>query len=364
MSDRIRVELERIGESFNRIAVVLWITDSTLLGQQATFEVRRTIRVKDSRPVHGSMVIASKKLTLNESMSRHEFSLGDGPVFTYEGQHIAVDLVTRLELFDGWVWNTTLDQQHDLDLGLMATDVPTNIEIVNPEDIFSLLTSYRALNWSGRARVMLIGLVCALMAIPLALLGLHDLVASQAWVAREAGDAFFLGIGALLVDGAIGLGGWALIKRELMRYCTLEALWPQSVGMDTRIPVHNLVRGVSRVPLHGARLRVIACNQERGQYRRGSGTDVRTVSFSQPARTIILYDQVVDSLPAGMPIEEAFSGEVDFGTFFFAILPPQIATTAHGLDLHWEIQLLHDDYLDHDLVGPTDIFRFEELWNV
>ena len=33
----------------------------------------------------------------------------------------------------------------------------------------------------------------------------------------------------------------------------------------------------------------------------------------------------------------------------------------HGLDIHWEIQLLHPEFVDQELVGPTGLFHYEHF---
>ena len=46
---------------------------------------------------------------------------------------------------------------------------------------------------------------------------------------------------------------------------------------------------------------------------------------------------------------------------FRALYPPQMVSDSHGLAVHWEIQLIHDDFVDQELVGSSDPFHFEDF---
>ena len=38
-----------------------------------------------------------------------------------------------------------------------------------------------------------------------------------------------------------------------------------------------------------------------------------------------------------------------------------LVADTHGLDVHWEIQLLHPEFVDQELVGPTTPFAYEDF---
>ena len=109
-------------------------------------------------------------------------------------------------------------------------------------------------------------------------------------------------------------------------------------------------------------LRVVACNMEMGQYIRGSGTSRRTVSFEEPVRPIILYSERVGHIPARQEIGNYFPEEVDFGPMFKALYPPLEISKTHGLAVYWEVQLLHDEFIDHELKGPADSIKVTDFF--
>jgi hypothetical protein len=46
---------------------------------------------------------------------------------------------------------------------------------------------------------------------------------------------------------------------------------------------------------------------------------------------------------------------------FRALYPPQSTSRTHGLDVYWEAQLIHDELVDQELVGPVDCFAFKDF---
>ena len=104
-----------------------------------------------------------------------------------------------------------------------------------------------------------------------------------------------------------------------------------------------------------------AANMEQGQYTRGSGSSTRTVSFKEPIRGVILYEQKVRLIPKRSQIRKWFEGDVDFEPMFCALYPPFMLSSSHGLSVHWEVQLIHPQFVDHELVGPGGLFFYEDF---
>jgi hypothetical protein len=108
-------------------------------------------------------------------------------------------------------------------------------------------------------------------------------------------------------------------------------------------------------------VRIVACNMEKGQYKRGSGTDERTVSFEEPIRAVMLYEKHIPFVPASMPIKTYLDDTISFDPMFSALYPPFMISDSHGMDVHWEVQLLHPRYVDHELVGKKQRFSYHDF---
>jgi hypothetical protein len=46
---------------------------------------------------------------------------------------------------------------------------------------------------------------------------------------------------------------------------------------------------------------------------------------------------------------------------FRALYPPLMVTSDSGLDLAWQVQLLHPEFVDQALPGPTSNLRFADF---
>ena len=124
------------------------------------------------------------------------------------------------------------------------------------------------------------------------------------------------------------------------------------------MPIERLVHGLARVALNNVTLRVVACNLERGQYMRGSGSNQRRVSFSKPIQGVLLYKQKAKTIPRKQPVENYFPGDVAFKTMFDGLYPPAEVSGTHGLFVYWEVQLLVDK-----LVGSVTGLSEEDFFD-
>ena len=136
----------------------------------------------------------------------------------------------------------------------------------------------------------------------------------------------------------------------------------KNVNRESAVNVGQLIAGSSRVDLFDATLRVVACNLEKGQYVRGSGSNRRTISFSNPSRAVLLYSKRVPIITEGTPIGTYFNEEFRFEPMFKALYPRQMVSDEHGLDLAWEVQLIVNDFVDQELQGDPNAFLQKEFY--
>jgi hypothetical protein len=163
-------------------------------------------------------------------------------------------------------------------------------------------------------------------------------------------------------SGALGAGIWFAIRKQLRKYMRFELHGlPAKICRGDSLRASTFLRGRARVPLENITVRMVACNMELGQYKRGSGTKERTVSFKEPVRAVVLYERAIRLIPAGLPVERFLDGEVAFEPMFKALYPPQMVGSKHGLALYWEVQLIHDDFIDQEVVGPIDCFPWKDF---
>lgn len=346
---------------------IVEISDDGYLGKRAELRIVRTVRVKDSRPVNASDTAFKRPIASLERQNVIEVPRAALRAYTYHGSQIDVVVHTELSIDDGILFDSTI--RDDEDVGVWAKpEVSGDAKgIVEPKDAFDFVTNLKAIPPQNQLITLVLCVVAGIIIAFNSLVGVHDQFVpdSRTWVYDHSGSdgdsesPFFK---SLLGSGVLGAAVWAAIRRQLRKYMTFElAELPARICAGDAIAASSLVRGVSRVDLRNVAFRVVACNMEKGQYKRGSGTKERTVSFTQPVRAVILYDERVDLIPAGVPVEQHFSGRIPFEPMFRALYPPQLVSSSHGLTVHWEVQLIHEEFIDQELTAPIACFPWEEF---
>lgn len=352
--------------------VQVFVRDPKLAGKVATLTVEHHAKVKRSSPKHATRPLGTRKLTLAAGQNR--IALGDmlDGVFAYRGSKLDIELRAKLVVDDGILFDTRVDVDLSPACQLPPRKaVPDDARSVHsPPDRFSFIANLRAI--PGRARLLVIGML--VIGLPLlavnALVGVRDefVPESEVWFYDHTGDGESESplMKALTGSGVVGLGLWLAIRRQLQKYMDFGASLPLDyLTPDARCDAALMFRGQSRVALEQVTARVVAYNREHGQYTatEGSGKSRRTVtrSFTDPGRGVVLFEQLLPHVPAGQPIAAWIGGEVEFRPMFEALYPPHMVTSSHGLSLQLEVQLLHPQFVDHDVEldpGPIDPRHF------
>ena len=362
----IDVHFEPKSDSIVRCTIS--VRDSSLLGHAAEFMLLRKVVVHDDRPVDSKDDVVWRRkierLEMQTSFDLHRASL---QVFTYNGSKIDVRIFSRLVIDDGVLVDTTVTEEEVIAFATRPAVSGDAKGLVEPQDAFQFMKNLKAIAPMDQLRTILLLLGGALVILLNSYVGVHDQMAPEPMVwfydHRDSdGDSEAPLQKSLMASGAIGAAIWLALKKQLRKYMTLELHGvPQRICRTDRLHASTLLRGRSRVRLENVTLRVVACNMEMGQYTRGSGTKKRTVSFKEPIRAVVLYEQRIAAIPAHVPVESYFDGEIDFEPMFRALYPPQMVGKKHGLALYWEVQLLHDEFVDQEIVGPIDCFPWKEF---
>ncbi|HEX9710154.1 MAG TPA: hypothetical protein VGB42_09345 [Candidatus Thermoplasmatota archaeon] len=336
------------------------------VGRGAKLVLERVVRVKDSRPVHERIKLWETELRIestDQELAVPRPALGRG--YDYDGHEIDIRVESRLTIDDGIFFDTELEGVHRLDVLDRPSVDGCAKELSEPEDAFDFFSNLAAIPARNRLVTIALAAVGGVLIAVNALVGLHDQLApeAQTWLYSHVdsdGDSQSPLVGALMGCGALGAAVWFAMRRQLRKYMTFALARDLRVpGRDTVVPAGRLVSGKARVPIDRATFRVVAYNRELGQYRRGSGTDERTVSFQTPVRAVKLFEQVLQDVPAGAPIERYLEGDVPFLPMFAALYPPLRVSASHGIDVKWEVQLLHPLFVDQEIVSDGDPFPYE-----
>lgn len=330
-----------------------------LVGHAATLSLRIKVDVKRSSGVDASEPICEIPLKLGATPLRVPLPALPATPYRYRGQGIDIDLIARLRVDDGVIFDTTLEAPLDLPMRTLGANAAKSAAWIEPPDQYSLAANLRALAPRDRLIVKLLLAIAGLVGGGNAAIGLHDQFVPESnvlWYDHRGSDGSESpAMKSLAGSGVLGVGLWVAVRARLRRYMRI-ALAPGVSTPRRGEPraVRQLVRGEARVPLERSTLRVVAANRERGQYREKSGKETKTRSFQTPVQSIVLYEQFLPHVPAGSALEDHLDGEVDFDAIYTDLLPPLKAGASHGVDVVWEVQLLHPDFVDQELVGPAE----------
>jgi hypothetical protein len=344
------------------------IHDADLIGHEATLTLRRVVHVKDDRPVHGQEELWQKAFSLKASHTRFTLSRSElGRGYAYAGVQIDMRLETELKVDDGILFDTKIQGIHRLKI-LDRPEIDGKAkEWSEPADLFSYFANLKAIPPHSRMITLGLTLIGGMVILINALVGLHDQFTPEAQTLFYShldgeGDGQSPLMNSLMGSGAAGAAIWMAIRSQLRKYMSFE-LNPRvpDLKRDVRIQARDLIKGRSRVPLERVTVRVVAYNRELGQYIRGSGTQQRTVSFATPARAVILYEKFLPHVPARAPLESYLDGRVEFRELFAALYPPFKLGSSHGIDVCWEVQLLHPDFVDQEIQCTSNELAYEDF---
>ena len=358
-----------VDENRDVVDVRIQIISQDSMNRDASFVLSHRVRVKDSDPVHNGNVLYQHNFRTDDRTVTFTVPTSKFSGYCYNGSQIEIEYQGVLKIDDAIFFDTKVTEEVTYKV-LKKPKLRRNAEnLIEPKDHFNLFTNLRAI--PIQHQISTLGLLFAgLIVIAInTIIGVHDQLSleSQTYLYshRDSDGDSSSPLGKSLVgSGAAGAAIWFAMRRHLRQYMKFNFhRLPTRIDCATSLPVNQLVYGRSRVDLNNVTLRVVACNLEKGQYMRGSGSDRRRVSFSEPVQGVLLYQKTVKTIPAKKPVENYFPGEVKFKPMFDGLYPPTRVTATHGLFVYWEVQLLLDKLVDQELVGSTDPMRTEDFFN-
>ncbi len=352
-----------------KLDCVIEVFDQKLIGKPAKLKVFRKVEVRESRGITGSDEIEIADIPAIAARQEIEVTRESLKAFTYRGKDISIDIGIRLAIDDGVIFDTTIDESIEMAMGTKPSVSENAQVLVEPEDAFCFVTNFKAIPHVNRVITIVLAIVGGIVIAVNSWIGWHDetVPAGNTYFYRKYdsdGDKHSPLMKSLMASGSVGAMVAAAIKAQLRKYMRFDlGKLPDTIRFGDRIPANELITGRARIPLSDIVVRVIACNFEKGQYKRGSGSQERTVSFDIPVRAVVLYEKKVKYVAPKMQISKELDGEIDFSPMFRALYPPQNVSSTHGLTVHWEVQLIHNQLMDQEIVCPSEVFRWEDFRN-
>lgn len=335
------------------------ITNPKMMGKKAEFTLDLASDVHDSDPVNDAKNLYAHNFTVDRTEYQLKIPTDSFDCFTYKGTHASIVLQANLKVDDSWILK---DSEVSRTAQLKLVDARTGgggdaTTEIDPFDKVQFSKNFNALSSNRKLVFVLVALFCVIAGVwgSIAIWKMRD--------SNEPGGAILWILVLIVVVCTLWVCFMTVQFKSYMKV-TLQPM--PAITRNTRLQIPQLISGKSEVDLKNMTLRVVACNMEKGQYwrRRTSGNSSRkeTENFEKPVRPIILYSEKVSRVPAGQQIGDHFPGELDFGPMFKTLYPPLDISETHGLAVYWEVQLLHDEFMDHELKGPSDRIKVTDFF--
>ena len=340
--------------------------DPKAIGESFEFSILTKVTVDQSRGVDSKICAFKRNFKMQQSQVL-SVPFSKLKALPYRGKNIKIALEAVLQK-QGFLWNgKKIIHRLDKPIFQRAPKVSDAANLIEPQDVFSFRKNLEVIPLHNQISTLALGLVGLVVIAVINIVGIHDQFSAegqQYLLSRvdSDGDAQSPFVAALGASGVAGWVIWTLIKAQLRKYMHLEKR-PIAGGLVPGLVCRagDLFYGKSRIDLKNIKLRVVACNQEKGQRIEGHGSNTRTVSFSNPVQGLLIYEKHIDHIAAGDSVERWFPEEVYFDRIFNNLLPPMMISSTHGLDLYWEIQLIHNELVDQELIGNVHKLKIQDF---
>ena len=340
--------------------------DPKAIGQPFSFSIFTKVKVAQSRGINSKICSHKRDFTMQRSQTL-SVPFAQLKALPYQGKSIKIALEAILEGRGKTKHIPQIIHRLEKPFFRRATQVKNAANLIEPKDVFNFRKNLEVIPFHNQIITLVLMLIGAVVVTIINIVGAHDqfCIDGQQYLMSRTdsdGDPQSPVLVALGASGAFGAAIWMLIKAQLRRYMHLEKR-PIAGGLVPGLVCRagDLFYGKSRIDLENIKLRVVACNQEKGQRIEGHGSNRRTVSFSNPVQGLLIYEKHIDHIAAGDSVERWFPEEIYFDRIYNNLLPPMMISSTHGLDLYWEIQLIHNELVDQELIGKVHKLKIQDF---
>lgn len=343
------------------------IFDKSLYWKNAVFKLISKVNVYDSRAINKQKVLYRKNFIVNSSINDFLLDLSKYKNYSYNWKKIYIQLLVEVEI-DDWIFFDTKVTSRIQESLLIKPKVSSGPKtLIDPKDNFNFLSNLKAIPYDAMAIVFWLSIIWWIIILINTIVWVHDqfVMESQTYFYSHTSSDWennYPLFNSLAWSWTLWAWIWFLIKSQLRRYMTFifkkeKFLWDRKKSYKVR----DIVTWKSKVDLENVRLKIVACNMEKGQYRRWSWTKSRTISFSEPIRVLSLYDEKIDFIAKNTDISEYFKWEVSFENMYKALYPEQVISSSHWITVYWEVQLIHNNFIDQELIWDFSFFKYEHF---
>lgn len=360
-------EIEKNGKKYHRYTLTPLVSD--LIHKNGTFQLYCIVETKDDRAVNYEKKIGSQKFTFSkEGPVIIDIPKDRSNLYLYNGRDINIILQVHLHIETERGTEIVKQQHREFTGSTKIPEVKSIQHVIEPYDSVNLFKNLIAIGGQRSFLSLLMLVAIAVLIIGNTMIGIHDQFAPEADAIIYKIDRTSRYGHPILISGGIsylvGFIAMSTFQKQLYKYVTLRFKSGQGkISPNTKYCLKKIITGKSRVTLKNVKFRVIAANFEHGACRRGTGKEKKLVRIQTPLHGFILFEEQVPIIPANTPIEDQLSNKTfTFNRVFEQLYPALMIYDYAGIDLRWEVQMLHNDLVDIELVGDRNIFKQDDFW--
>jgi len=340
--------------------------DENFLNEVMTLKIVQHVEVHRSGGIDKKKTVYSQSLTVDQIGNKQiSIPLNKIEAYTYNGKEISMKTEVHLDKANSFFTMFSGAKRYT-QLGLVSAPPYSSSATItlDPPDSFDLIKNIQVLSTENQLHFIFVSAIAAITIVANTLLGWHDQMSPEHltyFYSHYDGDGdrqspFF---NSLIVNSALVGFFWLWMKSILRKYMSFRLVDKlNNIQPKKWYRLSNLLKGESRINLEHCELRIVACNIEHGQYETGSGKNRRTHTIKTPIKCVSLYKEKLDHIPKQQEISNYLKDSVNFDEVYADLAPPCMVSKTHGVKLHWEVQLLHPELVDQEVVGSSDGFFF------
>jgi len=349
------------------------IKDNSLLGKSAWFDIELALDISD-KLLDKKKSVYRKKITFFEDKMVLLIPISEVKVYPYKGEFISTSVSFNLDIIQSNILlNSKITSQPLKKLKHSADKEKKAEQILEPNDVFNLSTNLKTIIGSHRTLAFIYIIIGAILLTVFGVIGIYDqsIQPSQNVILFPQGHSIGKGailnhplIKAICLNFFIFLLFWYLMKKELRTYISKPKVnWPEEVNQQTVLSVNKLIDGLITSNLENLVVKIVAGNYEKYSYFDVMANQQKITVH--PKKAIVLYEKRIPKVSKGDNLSIYFDNEeFQLSKIFDTLFPTVKYDSKNGLFLHWEVQILHKDLIDHEIVGCTSIFNLSDFSKV
>lgn len=321
------------------VDLVLPLYRIDLYWKEVLVKLVQDVKVKRNWEVNKEKVLHESSFTVEKDSKRIVIDL-DKSNFSYSWRDINIDLKFHLEIDAKILFNSNVNYKIDNNLKNVKPLIPFFSRYYTPKDKFSIIKSIFAL--SILKQVLLFWW-------PLILFFIFYLFWAFKYVNYEI---------IIVLFWLIQLITTIILLSNKKFYLWFFNLWfnQDIVLWKKSYEVNKLLYWVSEIDLNNVKIRILISNIERGLFYRQTGKSRKKTNLANPVNWIIIYEKKISFLPKNTNILNYLDWNITLDEIYKQLIPRNMITDTHWIDVEWKVQIITKDYINHELILPSNFF--------